>query len=82
MIPSRKGFAATRGSRFRHGRQPVPPRRSSFVLTGLFLGGAVISFLLAFRILTGLAYTVGSDVAVALSVSGAFLAFRWNAKTR
>jgi len=61
---------------------PSLPRRSSFVLTGLFLGGAVISFLLAFRILTGLAYTVGSDVPVALSVSGAFLAFRWNAKTR
>ena len=61
---------------------PSLPRRSSFVLTGLFLGGAVTSLLLAFRILTGLAYTVGSYVAVALSVSGAFLAFRWNAKTR
>ena len=58
------------------------PRRFRFVLIGLFLGGAVISLLLAFRILTGLAYTVGSYVAVALSVSGAFLAFRWNAKTR
>jgi len=58
------------------------PHRFQFVLVGLFLGGAVISLLLAFRILTGLAYTVGSYVAVALSVSGAVLAFRWNAKTR
>jgi hypothetical protein len=61
---------------------PSLPRRSRFVLTGLFLGGAVISLLLAFRVLEGPAYIVGSYVAVALSVSGAILAFRWNAKTR
>ena len=62
--------------------KPSLPPRSQFALVVLFLGGAVISFLLAFRILTGLAYTVGSYVAVALSLSGAVLAFRWNSKTR
>ena len=61
---------------------PSLSRRSRFMLTGLFLAGAALSLLLAFRILTGLTYTVGSYVAVALNVSGAFLAFRWAAKTR
>ena len=58
---------------------PSLPRRLQFVLVGLFLGGAVVSLLQAFRILTGLAYAVGSFVALALA---AILAFRWNAKIR
>jgi len=58
------------------------PRRSQVVVVTLYLIAAVLSLLLAFRVLAGLAYLVGSYVAIALIVFGAVLMFRWNAKVR
>jgi hypothetical protein len=58
------------------------PRRYQIVVVILGLAATVLALLLAFRILTGLAYWVGSCVAIALIVSGAALQLRWNAKVK
>jgi hypothetical protein len=58
------------------------PRRHQFVVITLGLVATVLGLLLAFRILTGLAYWVGSSVAIAFIVSGAALQLRWNARVK
>jgi hypothetical protein len=58
------------------------PRRHQLVAVTLGLVATVLVLLLAFRILTGLAYWVGSSVAIALSVFGTACSFRWNAHAK
>ena len=58
------------------------PRRHQLVLVILGLVATVLVLLLAFRILTGLAYWVGSFVAIALIVFTTALQLRWNAKVK
>jgi hypothetical protein len=58
------------------------PRRYQFAVMTLGLVATVLVLLLAFRILTGLTYWVGSSIAIALIVSGATLQLRWNAKVK
>ena len=58
------------------------PRRSQFVVIMLGSGAIVLSLLLAFRVLTGLAYLVGSYTAIALIASCVVIQFRWNYKVR
>jgi hypothetical protein len=48
----------------------------------LYLGAAVVAFLLAFRILTGLAYDYLLGVALALGVLGNALILRRNARAK
>jgi hypothetical protein len=57
------------------------PRRY-LVVAMMSLGAAVIAFLLAFRILTGLAYDYLEGVLLALGVSGNVLILRSMAKAR
>ncbi len=58
------------------------PRRHQLVVVILGLVATVLVLLLAFRILAGLAYWVGSSVAIALIVFGTALQLRWNAKVK
>jgi len=58
------------------------PRRHQLVAVILGLVATVLVLLLAFRILTGLAYWVGSSVAIALIVFVPALQLRWNAKVK
>jgi len=58
------------------------PRRHQLLAVILGLVATVLVLLLAFRVLTGLAFWVGSSVAIALIWFGAALQLRWNAKVK
>jgi hypothetical protein len=60
----------------------VLPRGYRIVVMTLGLGATVLVLLLAFRILAGLAYWVGSFAVLALFVSGTVIQLRWNAKVK
>jgi hypothetical protein len=57
------------------------PRRY-LIATMLPSGAAVVAFLLAFRLLTGLVYSYLEGILIALALSGQVLILRRNAKAR
>src|SRR5439155_24617442 len=59
----------------------LPPRHQLVVVI-LGLVATVLVLLLPLRILAGLAYWVGSSVAIALIVFGTALQLRWDAKVK